>query len=127
MTGKKKRRPSNGKAGTLVIIGGHEDHDGDRVILKEVASLVPNGRLVLATIASHEPDGYLEKYQKSFGELGIKEVVELYVNDRLEAAHEKKNKRARKRERCVLLRWRPAPHHQPDRRHPHRRAGARNL
>jgi cyanophycinase len=90
MTDKKKKRSSNGKAGTLVIIGGHEDHDGDRVILKEVASLVPNGRLVLATIASHEPDGYLEKYQRSFGELGIKDVIELYVNDRLEAAHEKK-------------------------------------
>lgn len=75
-----------GKAGTLVIIGGHEDHDGERVILKEVAGLVADGRLVLATVASHEPEGYLERYQTSFGGLGIGEVTELYVEDRLEAA-----------------------------------------
>jgi cyanophycinase len=72
----------------LVIIGGHEDHDGERVILKEVASLVPDGRLVLATIASHEPEGYLEKYQASFAELGVDNVTELYVQDRTEARSE---------------------------------------
>jgi cyanophycinase len=73
------------KQGTLVIIGGHEDHEGDRVILKEVARLVPDGRLVLATIASHEPKGYLEKYQSTFAELGVGDVTELYVQDRTEA------------------------------------------
>jgi cyanophycinase len=42
-----KQRGDKGakKKGTLVIIGGHEDHDGDRVILKEVASRVADGRL----------------------------------------------------------------------------------
>jgi cyanophycinase len=74
------------KQGTLIISGGHEDHDGERVILKEVASLVPEGRLVLATVASHEPQGYLEKYQTSFRDLGVTEVTELYVDDRIEAA-----------------------------------------
>jgi cyanophycinase len=74
--------------GTLIIIGGHEDHEGDRVILKAVADLVTDSRLVLATIASHEPQGYLEKYQASFAELGVADVTELYVKDRTEARNE---------------------------------------
>jgi cyanophycinase len=83
---------ATGKQGTLIIIGGHEDHEGEKIILKEVASRVQNGRLVLATIASHEPEGYLEKYQASFAELGVHEVTELYVEDRIEASDEAKIK-----------------------------------
>jgi cyanophycinase len=78
------------RQGTLIIIGGHEDHDGERVILKEVANLVLDGRLVLATVASHNPEGYFEKYQHSFGQLGIKQVTELYIEDRAEATLEEK-------------------------------------
>ena len=78
------------KSGTLIIIGGHEDHNGERVILKEVARRIEGGRLVLATIASHNPDGYLKKYQASFGDLGIPDVKELYIKDRIEAAHRDK-------------------------------------
>ena len=76
--------------GTLIIIGGHEDHDGEREILKEVAKHVRNKRLVLSTIASHKPEGYLEKYQATFADLGVTEVTELYVEDRSEAALEEK-------------------------------------
>ncbi len=92
MTGKAKARKGAEAQGTLIIIGGHEDHSGDRVILKEVARLIPDGRLVLATVASHEPEGYLEKYQASFGELGVNDVTELYVEDRTEAADPEKLK-----------------------------------
>jgi cyanophycinase len=84
------RRKVSAKQGTLIVIGGHEDHEGDRVILKEVAKLVTNRRLVLATVASHSPEGYLEKYRSSFGQLGIAEVKELYLDDRVEAAHQEK-------------------------------------
>ena len=35
------------------------------------------GKLVLATVASHSPEGYLEQYQESFRALGIGEVTEL--------------------------------------------------
>jgi cyanophycinase len=86
-----KTKSASGE-GTLVIIGGHEDHEGDKVILKEVASRVPNGKLVLATVASHEPEGYLEKYQASFAALGVRQVTELYVEDRTEANDEAKLK-----------------------------------
>lgn len=84
----RKRQQSSRGDGTLVIIGGHEDHDHDRVILKEVARLVPDGRLVIATIASDDPQGYIEKYRKSFGGVGITDVSELYVKDRNDAANE---------------------------------------
>jgi cyanophycinase len=85
MAERKGKTAAARQKGTLIIIGGHEDHDGDRVILKEVAELVENGRLVLATIASHSPEGYYEKYQRSFADLGIADVKELYINDRSEA------------------------------------------
>jgi cyanophycinase len=77
-----ERRP-----GTLIIIGGHEDRDpkGDRLILKEVANRVRGGKLVLATVASHRPEGYFAEYEKAFEDLDVGELVELYVEDRQEA------------------------------------------
>ena len=77
----------SGRRGCLIIIGGHEDRspDGERRILKEVARLVKGGKLVLATVASHKPEGYFEEYQRAFADLGIGELVELYVEDRAEA------------------------------------------
>lgn len=68
-------------SGTLIIIGGHEDKEGERVILREVAKHLHGGKLVLATVASHEPEGYFETYQGAFGALG---VTELYVQERAE-------------------------------------------
>ncbi|WP_010546060.1 cyanophycinase [Sphingomonas elodea] len=70
------------RGGPLIIIGGHEDKDGDRTILKEVAARVKDGKLVIATVASHQPDGYFEAYQKAFGALGVDNLVELYVHER---------------------------------------------
>ena len=70
--------------GPLIIIGGHEDKEGDRVILKEVAKRLGSGRLVIATVASHEPEGYFDAYQAAFGALGVTDLVELYVNERAE-------------------------------------------
>lgn len=70
--------------GPLIIIGGHEDKEGDKVILKAVTERLRGGRLVLATIASHAPDGYFETYQKAFGDLGVTDLVELYIEDRAE-------------------------------------------
>ena len=70
--------------GPLIIIGGHEDKEGDRVILKEVAERLGQGRLVIATVASHEPEGYFDAYKEAFGALGVTDLVELYVNEREE-------------------------------------------
>jgi len=73
-------------AGPLVIIGGHEDKEGDRLILREIVRRLAGGRLVIATVASHEPEGYFEAYQEAFGALGHHDLVELYVNERSETS-----------------------------------------
>lgn len=72
-------------AGPLIIIGGHEDKEGDRVILQEVARHLNGGKLVIATVASHEPEGYFESYQKAFAAIGVTDLVELYVEERAES------------------------------------------
>ncbi|MCU1438182.1 MAG: cyanophycinase [Naasia sp.] len=73
------------QAGPLVIIGGHEDKEGDRAILRAVAEAVAGRRLVLATIASRRPEGYLDAYRTAFEGLGIGELVELYLDSREDA------------------------------------------
>jgi cyanophycinase len=70
--------------GPLIAIGGHEDKDGKRTILQEVARRLNGGRLVLATVASHQPEGYFPSYQKAFEAFGVTDLVELYLNDRSE-------------------------------------------
>jgi cyanophycinase len=79
---------SKNRPGTLIIIGGHEDRDPNsrRTILKEVARRLGGGKLVLATVASHQPEGYFQDYEKAFADLNIGELVELYVGNRSEAA-----------------------------------------
>lgn len=74
--------------GPLIIIGGHEDKTGERVILNEVARRLDGGKLVIATIASHEPEGYFDSYREGFKGLGVGELIELYVEDRAES-HER--------------------------------------
>jgi cyanophycinase len=86
----RKAASASGPKGTLIIIGGHEDHDGERIILRAVADHIKDGKLVLATIASHEPEGYREMYQKSFSDLGISDFRELYIDDRAEAVRQDK-------------------------------------
>jgi cyanophycinase len=83
---------SEGKNGTLIVIGGHEDRnsEGDRTILREVARRLNGGKLVLATVASHQPQGYFDEYQKAFADLGLGDLVELYVEDRSEASDSEK-------------------------------------
>jgi cyanophycinase len=72
------------RSGTLIIIGGGEDKEGDRTILKEVAERLHGGKLVLATVASHQPRGYFEAYRQAFAGLGVHNLVELYVHERSE-------------------------------------------
>jgi len=76
--------PAQSSNGTLVIIGGHEDKQGECVILREVARHLRGGRLVVATVASHEPQGYFESYQRAFARVGLTDLTELYVNERSE-------------------------------------------
>jgi len=76
--------------GTLVIIGGHEGKDGDCAILREVAKCVGSRKLVVTTVASHEPEGYFGAYQRAFGKLGLNDLDELYVDNRAESLNPEK-------------------------------------
>ena len=85
-----KRKPTQKKEGTLVVIGGHEDKESDCVILHEIAKRVGSGDLVIATVATREPDEYFGSYDKIFKRLGIKNVTKLHLRDRRERMGEKK-------------------------------------
>ena len=75
---------------TLIIIGGHEDKESDKVILRELLRHTGDGRIVVTTVASHQPEGYFQSYEEAFGDLGMKELVELDIPDRLAAHDEEK-------------------------------------
>jgi cyanophycinase len=88
----RKRRPARApnprlrKADrALVIIGGHEDKEGDRVILAEVARRVGTGPLVIATVASQVPDELWREYERIFRGMGVTHLRRLDVASREEA------------------------------------------
>lgn len=76
------------KPGPLIAVGGHEDKEGERTILKAVAERLNGGRLVVATVASQDPEPYLEAYQAAFGALGVSDVAGLYLDNRGQAEDE---------------------------------------
>jgi cyanophycinase len=80
---------SEKRSGALIIIGGGEDRTGKKRILSAVAERLNGGKLVLATVASHEPEGYFEQYEIAFGEFGVDDLREMYLNARAEAYDQK--------------------------------------
>src|SRR5579883_3372916 len=76
-------------AGTLVIIGGHEDREGEKVILRDVVRRAGAKRVVVIGTASEEPEELFAAYRKAFTDLGVKDVVALDVRDREQALDEK--------------------------------------
>src|SRR5712675_2123826 len=78
------------KRGSLVVIGGHEDKKGEKLILRELARRAGRGRLVVATVASEKPEEYWEIYERIFRGLGVPHVWHLDVQDREEAKSERK-------------------------------------
>ncbi|HEX8700849.1 MAG TPA: cyanophycinase [Myxococcaceae bacterium] len=80
---KKKRR------GDLLVIGGHENKESDeeKAILNQAANKVKeaDGRLVVLTVASMEPEPLADTYRKAFGRLGVKHVDVLDIRSREEA------------------------------------------
>jgi cyanophycinase len=63
--------------GTLIIIGGHEDKEGDKVILREVARRVGSGKLVVVTLASEAAEEVWKEYQRVFRGLGVHHLFQL--------------------------------------------------
>jgi cyanophycinase len=75
------------KKGALVIIGGHEDRHGEKRILRAVADrLGDDGKIVVCTVASAEPDDLWEEYEAAFRALDVPHVFRLDIGSREEAA-----------------------------------------
>ena len=77
------------KRPTLIVIGGREDKIGDALILREVARHVGSGKLVVTAVASSEPDGLFEEYDRVFRKLGTQNVANLEVRSREDARNPK--------------------------------------
>jgi cyanophycinase len=73
------------RAGRLIIIGGHEDKEDERLILRAVATEAQGGALVVVTAASNMPDEVWAEYEPIFRELGVKDVRHLHVDTRADA------------------------------------------
>ena len=71
--------------GTLIIIGGKEDQEGDKLILRLLADKVGSGKLVVASIASDLPREMYDTYERLFRGLGVRHVHHLEVTSREEA------------------------------------------
>ena len=70
---------------TLLIIGGAEDKQDDKEILSTLAERVDGGRLVIATVATEDPEASWRKYQDVFGKLGVSDLTWVDVRDRAQA------------------------------------------
>jgi cyanophycinase len=79
-------RPGRASAthkGSLIIIGGHEDRSGERKILRAVADrLGDDGKIVVCTVASAEPESIWEEYEAAFRAIGVPHVFRLDVESR---------------------------------------------
>jgi cyanophycinase len=69
-------------AGRLIIIGGHEDRENDRLILRQVTDCARRGRVVVCTVASDVPQELWRTYERAFRELGCSDVVHLDIERR---------------------------------------------
>jgi cyanophycinase len=71
--------------GTLVAIGGHEDREGGRVILRAVADALNGRQLLILATASQRPRAYEELYCDVFAAIGVEDVRPLALRDRQNA------------------------------------------
>lgn len=71
----------------LIIIGGAEDKDGEKSILKEVCNKIDKDKaqFVIATVATELPQETAKEYKDIFEKLGIKNIGILDIKERGEA------------------------------------------
>lgn len=67
----------------LIIIGGAEDKEKGKEILKYISSRIPrDGLFVIATVATEDPDIVKHRYSKLFKGLGVKNIGYLDIRTR---------------------------------------------
>lgn len=78
--------------GNLIIIGGAEDKEGKKEILKKVCKCLDRSKdmLLVATVATEYPKEAANKYKKVFSELGVEKIEILDISNR-EDAFNKRN------------------------------------
>ena len=76
--------------GDLIIIGGAEDKEGDKEILKKVCNSINKDKdiILIATIATEYPKEAFKKYKKIFENLGVKNIKGLNVEEREDSLNE---------------------------------------
>ena len=76
--------------GSLIIIGGHEEKQGDCAILNEVVKRVNKGKgkLTILTVATQLPEEVAEEYREVFTRLGVKQIDVLDIRTREQAYDE---------------------------------------
>lgn len=76
--------------GNLIIIGGAEDKEGKKEILKKVCNSINKNEdmLLIATIATEYPKEAAAKYKRVFGELKVKKIRILDIGERMQAFDE---------------------------------------
>lgn len=77
--------------GNLIIIGGAEDKEGKKEILKKVCKCIDKDKelLLIATVATEYPKEAAEKYKRVFTELGVKNLEILDISFRDDSFKEK--------------------------------------
>jgi cyanophycinase len=71
--------------GTLIPVGGHEDRDGRREILRAIGEAMGPGPLLILARASKQPFRYVQRYRGAFEGIGVRDVRELALRDRADA------------------------------------------
>lgn len=73
--------------GNLIIIGGAEDKEGKKEILKKVCDSIDKNEdmLLIATIATESPKDAAARYKRVFNELKVKKIKVLDIASRMEA------------------------------------------
>lgn len=88
-TKRPRGRPTRPGRGPLLLIGGHEDREGECRLLQEIAARARDGPLIIATLASEEPAELWQLYSRLFARLGVRDTVHLDVASREEALNGK--------------------------------------
>lgn len=70
--------------GHLVIIGGHEDREGDKQVLSRFVELAggTDQKIVVITAASGEPDEMWKVYDDAFSDLGVNNREHIHLESR---------------------------------------------
>lgn len=70
---------------TLIAIGGREDKCNGSEVLRELVRHVGNGKLVVMTVATEDPEGMFAEYREVFERLGVERLEHLKIEHREQA------------------------------------------